>query len=193
MNWPGPALPPPRTSGGRTVIGLRVLFSAAALLSCGLLCWVPLLRLALLRKRPMDWALFVSVLVLAVSSLALSGSAPSTNSWQSNVGTAAILVLAVASTAYFLAVDIGLHSGGAGAAAASFQQPAYPYRQPPAPAHSPVRPPVQRPQPDPSAGYNPYRDTPTPGPAAMPAPPRINQVRAELDELSDYLRKEEGR
>jgi hypothetical protein len=32
-----------------------------------------------------------------------------------------------------------------------------------------------------------------PHPSGTPAPPRINQVRAELDELSDFLRKEEGR
>jgi hypothetical protein len=44
--------------------------------------------------------------------------------------------------------------------------------------------------------------TPAPAPAPVPAPPppsrrpapaRIDQVRAELDELSDYLRKHPGR
>ncbi|MFG2830769.1 hypothetical protein ACGFWI_25400 [Streptomyces sp. NPDC048434] len=36
----------------------------------------------------------------------------------------------------------------------------------------------------------PYRPTP---PQERPQPQRIDRVRAELDELSDYLRKEEGR
>jgi hypothetical protein len=30
-------------------------------------------------------------------------------------------------------------------------------------------------------------------PSQRPAPARIDQVRAELDELSDYLRKHDGR
>ncbi|MBW3706914.1 hypothetical protein DTB58_23505, partial [Streptomyces griseus] len=36
---------------------------------------------------------------------------------------------------------------------------------------------------------NPYT-APTPPPTPAPAPRRLDQVRAELDELSDYLRKE---
>lgn len=65
-----------------------------------------------------------------------------------------------------------------------------PYRQPvqgqaPMPRQGPVppQPPVAAPGSVPSQGAG----------AGGPQPPRINQVRAELDELSDYLRKEEGR
>ncbi|MBK3548101.1 hypothetical protein JHN56_34595, partial [Streptomyces sp. MBT60] len=36
---------------------------------------------------------------------------------------------------------------------------------------------------------NPYT-APTTPPTPTPAPQRLDQVRAELDELSDYLRKE---
>jgi hypothetical protein len=46
----------------------------------------------------------------------------------------------------------------------------------PPPAHTPV----------------PQRPTPSTPPPQRPAPARIDQVRAELDELSDYLRKREG-
>ncbi|MEO3976259.1 hypothetical protein [Streptomyces sp. CAU 1734] len=55
----------------------------------------------------------------------------------------------------------------------------------PAPRHStpgPVPPPPPAP---------PHRQQPAPPPS--PDKPRIDQVRAELDELSDYLRKEQGR
>ncbi len=48
---------------------------------------------------------------------------------------------------------------------------------PGAPAH---------PSPPPAGPYAPPPDRPQP-------PQRIDRVRAELDELSDYLRKEEGR
>jgi hypothetical protein len=34
---------------------------------------------------------------------------------------------------------------------------------------------------------------PVPQPPQRPAPSHIEQVRAELDELSDYLRKHDGR
>ncbi|GGZ24039.1 hypothetical protein GCM10010387_16660 [Streptomyces inusitatus] len=51
-------------------------------------------------------------------------------------------------------------------------------------AQAPQQPPPHQQQPDPVA-------YPTPPPVA--GTPRIDQVRAELDELSDYLRKEQGR
>ena len=53
---------------------------------------------------------------------------------------------------------------------------------PPVPAQQPPAAPQQQPQPQPA-----------PSPQPHPHPQRIDQVRAELDELSDYLRKEEGR
>ncbi|MGW0774609.1 hypothetical protein ACWD01_13365 [Streptomyces sp. NPDC002835] len=63
------------------------------------------------------------------------------------------------------------------------QAPAPPV-QPPTPAHGmPVQPPAQ-PIPAPA---------PPTRPAGAPATGRIDQVRAELDELSDLLRKEEGK
>ncbi|WP_405713384.1 MULTISPECIES: hypothetical protein [unclassified Streptomyces] len=46
--------------------------------------------------------------------------------------------------------------------------------------------PQPHPQPDPAPQSQPH-------PQPHPHPQRIDQVRAELDELSDYLRKEEGR
>ncbi|WP_149179898.1 hypothetical protein [Streptomyces sp. TRM49041] len=72
-------------------------------------------------------------------------------------------------------------------AAAPYAQPQTP--QPQAPAQQPhVQAP--RPQPQPQPGPQPQ---PQPQPDAGAAPPRIQQVRAELDELSDLLRKDEPR
>ncbi|MFJ7492969.1 hypothetical protein ACIQZB_17280 [Streptomyces sp. NPDC097727] len=77
------------------------------------------------------------------------------------------------------------------------QQP--PLRQP-MQARQPMQPPAappqqyQQPQPHPSVHSQPNpQPHAQPNPQPHPRPQRIDQVRAELDELSDYLRKEEGR
>ena len=44
-----------------------------------------------------------------------------------------------------------------------------------------------------AAPHTPAPHTPVPPPPQRPAPARIDQVRAELDELSDYLRRHDGR
>ncbi|MFJ1639693.1 MULTISPECIES: hypothetical protein [unclassified Streptomyces] len=71
----------------------------------------------------------------------------------------------------------------------------------PIPAQAPaplVRPAQQPQQPQPSPWQQQQQQQqqlphPQPHPAPHPHPHRIDQVRAELDELSDYLREEEGR
>ncbi|WP_169314327.1 hypothetical protein [Streptomyces piniterrae] len=65
-----------------------------------------------------------------------------------------------------------------------------PYGPPPGPAPTP--PPVHAQETQPYAGPAPHSG-PHPSHASQERPQRIDRVRAELDELSDYLRKEEGR
>jgi hypothetical protein len=64
----------------------------------------------------------------------------------------------------------------------------------PGPAPTPVPPQPYRPGPATPVPHS--AGTPVPHPAessgSRPGPARIDQVRAELDELSDYLRKQEG-
>ncbi|MGW1253178.1 hypothetical protein [Streptomyces sp. NPDC002535] len=85
-----------------------------------------------------------------------------------------------------------------GYAAPGYAGPAYGY--PPAAVTTPSPSPTASPTPHPSPGPNPYASTPLPAaqvppPPSVPAPPgpsgapRIEQVRAELDELSDLLRQ----
>ena len=112
--------------------------------------------------------------------------------------------------AYYLTFDIR-HYQQPGFAAYPAHQPGYGYPQPaPSPyaatqpqtamslppgAQTPVpRPPMpQTPVPQPPVPQTPVPQTPAPPPQpGRPAPARIDQVRAELDELSDYLRKHEG-
>ncbi|MGW0912433.1 hypothetical protein ACWD1Z_11870 [Streptomyces sp. NPDC002784] len=207
----------PPTRSEATVISLRVLFAAAGLLSCGVLACVPLFRVAILRGRWPDWVLAWVSLPVSIACFAVVGSVPETDP-KSDVALAAVLLLGAFSSVYFLVIDIRVHNrlrlryGGYarpgattihaphGPAGYGYPQHVSPYtttpvqqplpqqHQPPAPVPHPATPVPAPPLP---------QDTPPPGPAPTPpqrpAPARIDQVRAELDELSDYLRNHDGR
>ncbi|MET7847337.1 hypothetical protein ABZT48_03630 [Streptomyces avermitilis] len=194
----GHGAPPPTRSQG-TVITLRVLFVAAGFLSCGLLACVPLFRVAVLRGKWPDWLLAWLSLPLSIAGLAVVGSVPESDH-RGDVALASVLILGAVSAAYFVVFDIR-------------HQRTLPPAGRPVPPHTTGYMPSQQPQP--GYGYPqaqpyvatqvshtppPYTPTPPPQPPAQapepqrPAPARIDQVRAELDELSDYLRKhEDGR
>lgn len=178
-----PQQPPPNSGG--THVTLRVLFVVLAVVTCGLLAWAPMLRLAIVTRKSYDWVFFGLVTALDVTALVLVGVDPGDEEFQGpgNAGMIILLTTLLAAVAYYLFADIRHFSryrrqypGYAG------PQPAYGYPQQPGPA--PVhlqptqlhQPPVQQ----------------TPPPPTRPAPARIHQVQAELDELSDYLRKQEG-
>ncbi|MFI2434772.1 hypothetical protein [Streptomyces sp. NPDC018693] len=213
------AAPPSRSTG--TVITLRVLFAAAGFLSCGLLACVPLFRVAHLRGRWYDWTAAWVSLPLSVIGLAVAGSVPESDA-RGDVAVAVVLILGAASAAYFLTVDIQLGgqrrqliTGYAPPHATTTVQPPYGYPQamqptqpaqpmqptPPVspyqttlgPGTHPIPPGPHTPVPGPPLAHT---SPPVPGPVPppqRPAPARIDQVRAELDELSDFLRKQEGR
>jgi hypothetical protein len=202
MNGPGPAPPPQLRPPGGRVIALRVLLLVIGYAGFSLLNWILLLRLALLRRRPVDWVVFGAVgFVLPAAFLSMVSDSEDITGPVDATGTLGFAFLWLFAPVYFLIMDIQIqrHSHKPYATA-------YPYVPQQPPLHA--QPPLQRqaqPQPQPPVqppayGYNPYRDTPTPPPTpapappppAVPQPPRINQVRAELDELSDLLRKQEG-
>ncbi|MBT2404497.1 MULTISPECIES: hypothetical protein [unclassified Streptomyces] len=194
---------------------LRVLFTLLPLLSCGFMAWGTMLRLALVTRKTRDWVLLGASCVLAVGWVALIGAdpTPDTSGWQGNVGAFGTIATGLATCVYFLVADIRHYEAkAAGALAGQGQGQGHWYpaqAQAPTPA-SPYAPPRQ------SAGYgyppvgaqtvpqNPsavsaHAPTPVPGPApaAEPTPPptpvpqpRIGQVRAELDELSELLRNQ---
>ncbi|KUN37779.1 hypothetical protein AQJ30_15995 [Streptomyces longwoodensis] len=209
------AVPPSRSAG--TVITLRVLFAAAGFLSCGLLACMPLFRVAALRGRWYDWTAAYVSLPLSIGALAVVGSVPETDV-RSDIALATALILGAAAAAYFVMVDVQLGRrpqfgpgpqgpGAHGPAAptvfgyAQPTPPVSPYatthvpQQPPATPvphpHTPIpQPHTPVPQPPPAHGSTAPGPVPPP---QRPAPARIDQVRAELDELSDFLRKQEGR
>ncbi|MEU9625887.1 hypothetical protein AB0D89_03580 [Streptomyces luteogriseus] len=192
------AAPPPRSAA--TVISLRVLFAAAGFLTCGVLACVPLFRVAVLRGRALDWVLAWVSLPLSITCFVVIGTLPE-DDYRTDIALAVILLLGAAAAIYFLVVDIGAHgerrrfAGYASPHAPTVAQPMYGYPHQP-PPYAPTSTPV--PQPPGPHTPAPHHTPPVAGPVQpppspqRPAPARIDQVRAELDELSDYLRRHEG-
>ncbi|MCX5412060.1 hypothetical protein [Streptomyces sp. NBC_00059] len=205
-----PEQQPKRRPSSATLVTLRVVFVALTLLSCGLLSWAAMLRLAIVTRRKRDWWLFGLVIALNVGLIAYLGSLPDEEEVMSDaqalITLTWMLVLFAGTITYYLYAEIrhfGPYGGpqavpygygaphpgavpGYGQQTVPVQPTAAPsYGYPPAPLQQPVpaqqqpQPPQQQPAPTPPA------DTPRPH-----APQRLDQVRAELDELSDYLRKE---
>ncbi|MFI7322146.1 hypothetical protein [Streptomyces venezuelae] len=180
---------------------LRVLFVVLTVLTCGLLAWAAMLRLALVTRKAHNWALFGIVTALDVLALALVGVDPGEEEFQGpgSAGMVVMLCTMVAAVAYYLYGDIRHFSPYRRQPQAQPQQyttgyvpqqpqASYGYPQQTAPAPGPAPPGPVHLQPT-QLGHTPPPHTPAP---ARPAPVRIDQVRAELDELSDYLRKQEG-
>ncbi|MFD5404531.1 hypothetical protein [Streptomyces griseorubiginosus] len=182
------AAPPARDSG--TVITLRVVLAAVGFLSCGLLACAPLFRVAFLRGRAVDWVLAWASLPMSIACFAVVGALPEADH-RTDVAMSLVLLLGLFSSVYFLVMDIRVHQQRRFAGYPPPQGPTvhtgYGYPQPTPPFTSTLLPQPQ-PQPQPPV--------PAPGvvppPPQRPAPARIDQVRAELDELSDYLRKHDS-
>lgn len=198
--YPQPVNQPPPTGW---LVFLRVVFVVMSVLSFGLLMWVMMLRLAIVTRRALDWCLFTASIVVEFLGLYLMGSEPGDEIHTVGGWTGLVLVLGgmVAAIAYYLAADIRhFHqlrfSGYSGQRPTS---PAYGYPQAQSPYTAttvPQSPPIpQTPVPRTPMSNTPMSNTPAPPPTPpqRPAPARIDQVRAELDELSDYLRKHDTR
>ncbi|MEU6817250.1 hypothetical protein [Streptomyces sp. NPDC046860] len=190
--------PPPARNAG-TVITLRVLMAACSVLSCGVFACVPLFRVAFLRGRWYDWLASWVSLVVSVGCFVTIGELPE-NDPRSDIAVIAILLVALGAAVHFLVADIRFHNNAAAhpgyapphgrtmPAAYGYPQPAAPYQDTPAPMPVPPRPEHPAPQ-----TYTPAQPPVHPPAPARPAPARIDQVRAELDELSDYLRRQDGK
>ncbi|MFI6861194.1 hypothetical protein ACIBKZ_15035 [Streptomyces sp. NPDC050421] len=183
---------------------MRVLFTVLSVFSCGLLLWVPLLRLAIVRRRTVDWWLAGAGFALVCVLLPFPTD-DARNGGGDYVSTVLMVLAMLAALTHYLVADTRHY-------AQLMRENATGGPVPPTPGHAyaptvPVPEPVQSPgqphapQPYPPQQYQQPRSTPpthqpqppAQHPSAAPRPQRIDQVRAELDELSDYLRKEEGR
>ncbi|MFB7246157.1 hypothetical protein CW362_19135 [Streptomyces populi] len=178
----------PPTRGAVTVIALRVLYASSAILSWGLFACVPLFRVAVQRGRWFDWAAAWASLPVSFGALMVVGTVPYSDS-RGDVALTVALLLGVGSAAYYLTSDIRFHNERRRSMAYAPTHPwtvpgpyAGPLSAPPAPPYPGVL--VPQPAPPVPGAYPPVLQPPP----QRVAPARIDQVRAELDELSDYLR-----
>ncbi|MFG2791316.1 hypothetical protein [Streptomyces sp. NPDC048419] len=183
MQGHGYAPPQQRRPSTGVLVLLRVIFVAVAILSIGFLAWVATLRAAIVSRRRADWWVFGgSLAVLGISfGLLATDNTDDFSTPKGNAGMIILLLNAAACAGYYLYADIRhFRPYPTGYAAPPAQGMGYGYPQPPSPYAATV------PQ-------TPVTPTPVPPPPPQrPAPARIDQVRAELDELSDYLRKHPG-
>lgn len=191
MHGHGYAPPPQRPSTAQLVV-LRVIFVILALFSCGFLAWVPLLRLAIVTRTTRNWLLCVASGLVTFLSLLLIGGEPTDalDSVEENLGLFGLFGGAVAAVGYYLYAEIRHFNGPAQQAFVPPQAPppAYGYPAQPGPAQQVTRP-TGMPQGGPHTGPQPPAGAPQP---QRPAPARIDQVRAELDELSSLLRDQDN-
>lgn len=195
MQGHGYAPPPPKRPSTGVLVVLRVIFVAVPILSIGFLAWVAPLRAAIVTRRGADWWIFGGSLVVLGTSFAFL-STDHTDDFSSpngNVGMIILLLNAAACVGYYLYADIrhyhrqyptGYPLPHAMTVNYGYPQPSSPYA-----ATHPQTPVAPLPTPVPHTAVP---HTPVPPPPQRPAPARIDQVRAELDELSDYLRKRDG-
>ncbi|MFE2293404.1 hypothetical protein [Streptomyces sp. NPDC059452] len=195
-----PQQPPTSRPSSGTLTWLRVIFVALTVLSCGFLGWAAMLRLAIVTRKARDWWLLGVVFVLTVGLLAYFGSLPEgeeeLTDAQAGIGAVWLFVLLAGVVTYYLVMDIRHFSAPVQGPYDSLRRTPVPNVIPygpsathQAPAHhqAPVRPQHTTPAPVQPPTPNPYT---VQAPPPTPAPQRLDQVRAELDELSDYLRKE---
>lgn len=191
MHGHGYTPPTPRQPSTGALVVLRVFIVAVALLSIGFLAWIAPLVAAIVTRKARDWMALVGSFVLLGVSVGLI-STDKTDDLSTPAGNAGMIILllnACASAGHYLYADIRHYQQPRFAGYLSPQHPTIPttaYGYPPAPAPQPYAPASPVPQP-------PVQQQPQPQPEPQrPGPARIDQVRAELDELSDYLRKHEG-
>ncbi|MEU6363011.1 hypothetical protein ACIQU7_15755 [Streptomyces albidoflavus] len=216
-----PAAPKPQGPSREARVWLRVLFTALAVMSCGFFAFGALIRLACLTRRPRDWVLTGISATCTFLAIGMMPDGDDSTTILDDLGVGLILLNMVSVVTYYLTADIrhdrkvygtahpgvpGPHLAGpypphgvTRPATAPLQH--HPYPQPPHQPHpqqhyTPPTAPTgvgdawARPQTGPapaSAGPRPAPGTPPPG-----GPARIDQVRAELDELSAYLRDSGG-
>ncbi|MEE1795359.1 hypothetical protein PUR28_32060 [Streptomyces sp. BE308] len=193
-----PEQPPKRRPSSATLTAVRVVLVAMTVLSLGFLAWGAMLRLAIVTRRARDWALLALVFALNTGLFAFMLAMPEdpdrTTDAEAFIGVTWMFGVMVGAVAYYLYAEIR-HYGPDGPYGAHPHPPRYQPHFPPQ-----LQPQLRAQQPHPYGGYAPTRH-PAPAPAVPPpavrppsVPQRLDQVRAELDELSDYLRKEgEGR
>ncbi|MBC2876118.1 MULTISPECIES: hypothetical protein [Streptomyces] len=90
------------------VVTIRVVIVAITVCTVFLLSWIPMLRMAIVRRRAFDWALFWVVLVASVVWLFMMREELAKTVWYT-LGVTGAIGTGVAATAYYLWSDIRHH------------------------------------------------------------------------------------
>ncbi|MER7758565.1 hypothetical protein [Streptomyces sp. NPDC097619] len=203
----------------RTLVSLRVLFIALNVLTCGFLAWTSALRVAVVTRTPRSWVVFVVTVLLNVTWIGLLAADPEDEgSLRTDIGMIGSLATSALIVAFYLFEDIRHYAAlraaswygpQAGPLPQGGQHPTVPTGYPSVPGYGYPTGPQQHPQPGgPGQTTQPHQTglpqqqpgaQPQPGygyPAGphsgqTPPPQRLGQVRAELDELSELLHREE--
>ncbi|MGW1292820.1 hypothetical protein [Streptomyces sp. NPDC002533] len=198
MHGYGPMPQQPTTSrpSPATLTAVRVILVAVTVLSCGLLGWAAMLRLAIVTRRPRDWFLLVVVIALNIGLFAFIVATPDDPDEMSDAAAVFMLFWIVGLLAgvitYYLYTEIRHYNALGAPVPYGATVPVHPAPLPYQQQHlAQPQPQQQQHQPQQHQQPNPYT-APATRPTPKPAPQRLDQVRAELDELSDYLRKENG-
>ncbi|MEU2423881.1 hypothetical protein ABZ619_23115 [Streptomyces sp. NPDC007851] len=191
MQGQGHAQPVQRPPHDAVLVLLRLVFVAVGVFSAGFLAWVMMLRLAVVTRKSVDYGLLVAVAAADVLSLVLLGSEPGDDVHTPGgyLGITLLFGALLATVVYYLVADVRHFQRRREAYAAQtygYAHPASPYTT----GTSPLG--TRPPHTPPPIPQQPSAHPPIPAPPQRPAPARIEQVRAELDELSDYLRKHDG-
>ncbi|MGY4977319.1 hypothetical protein ACWCYL_09165 [Streptomyces sp. 900105755] len=197
MQGQGHAQPVRRPPHDAVLVLVRVVFVALGVFSAGFLAWAMLLRLAVVTRRPVDVGVLVTAVAADVLSIVLLGSEPGDDVHTAGgyLGITLLFGTLLGAVVYYLAADVRHFQRQREAYTAQQTAQQYPYAPPASPYTTGTMPPHT---PAPSAHSvtpmprPPHPQPPIPAPPQRPAPARIEQVRAELDELSDYLRKHDG-
>ncbi|HEX5568229.1 MAG TPA: hypothetical protein VFY14_15110 [Streptomyces sp.] len=187
---------PPQHRPGAKGMALRLLFASFPLWSLGLLAWVPSLRFAVIRRRPLDRAVFAGSAVLTAVYVVLLFTVDEgeEGGWASAAAGLYFMAFLVGTTAHAVLAD-------------RFPRPPAPLPSPrptPYPVPHPAQPPgpvhaadiagaptvygSSPPAAPPPAPYLPH----PPRPHSHPQSPRMRQVASELDELEELLRGRDG-
>ncbi|HVB45727.1 MAG TPA: hypothetical protein VNF47_23890 [Streptosporangiaceae bacterium] len=94
MSMPSPYLRPPAPRAPQA--RLSRLWAWVPVLSLGTVSFLPFLRLALLRRRPKDWAVFAGYAVVNVALLAAAGSVSGKSAVGSGLGGLMVLLMGTA-------------------------------------------------------------------------------------------------
>ncbi|RKN08685.1 hypothetical protein D7319_14940 [Streptomyces radicis] len=172
---------------------MRALFALFPVLSLGLLAWVPALRVVVIRRRAVDWAVLALMVSLTVSEVVLISTVPTDDEGPRSalVGLYLVAFLIGATIHAAMLDDTPPAPGPYPAPRPTGYGAPHGYGYPPPAASVPV--PASVPvHPAPAA---PAPAVPAPAAPAPPSPtsPRMRQVASELDELGELLRKQEGR